>query len=130
MIVDTSAIMAVLLEEEMGPAVRQVLRNSHDPRMSAATMVELAIVARHRIDGGDRFAEELLQALDIGVEPVTVEQARAAVEAFHRYGRGSGSPARLNVGDCFSYALARTSGRALLYVGEDFAHTDLESALH
>ena len=86
------------------------------------------------IDSGNdpvlsRRVDELLEILAIGIEPVTVEQARIARQAYKDFGRGSGHPARLNFGDCFAYALAKDKGQPLLYKGNHFSHTDVRSAL-
>ncbi|MFN0100832.1 MAG: PIN domain-containing protein [Bryobacteraceae bacterium] len=72
-------------------------------------------------------AEELISSLGIEVEMVTVEQARVAVDVFGRFGKGH--PARLNMGDCFAYALSKTAGAPLLFKGEDFPRTDISAAL-
>ena len=92
--------------------------------------MESAIV----IDGSrdpvaSRRFDDLVKAAQLVVEPVTEAQARIAGEAYRDFGRGSGHPARLNFGDCFSYALARAMGEPLLFKGDDFAHTDITPAL-
>ena len=128
MIVDTSAIVAILKGEPEAPALIDALVAAPSARMSASTYVEAAVV----IDGNRdpvlsaRF-DELMA--DLEVVPLTSEHAEAARQGYRDYGRGSGHPARLNLGDCFAYALARTSGEPLLYKGNDFVHTDLTSAL-
>jgi ribonuclease VapC len=76
-----------------------------------------------------RRLDDLLIEAAIGIEPFTEAQAHIARQAYRDYGRGSGHPARLNFGDCFAYALARTTGEALLFKGEDFRHTDIAPAL-
>jgi len=96
-------------------------------RLSAASYVELAVV----IDGlGDPVLsgglDAVLTSYQIRIEPLTESQARIARSAYQRFGRGSGHPARLNMGDCFSYALARELGEPLLFMGNDFALTDIE----
>nr|WP_246301159.1 type II toxin-antitoxin system VapC family toxin [Microbacterium immunditiarum] len=96
--------------------------------MSAATYVEASVVIDARQNPvASRLFDELFD--DIEIVPATAEQARIAREAYRDYGRGSGHPARLNFGDCFSYALATERREPLLYVGGDFAHTDIRSAL-
>lgn len=75
--------------------------------------------------GGVALVDRLVAEAGIEIEPATVEQARRARLAFQRYGRGSGSPAKLNFGDCFAYALSAVTGEALLFKGEDFIHTDV-----
>jgi ribonuclease VapC len=127
-IVDTSAVVAVLKGEPEASAYTTLMLDA-TTRMSAAGYLEAGIV----IDGaGDpafsRRLDELLRITDTGVEPVTFEQARVAREAYRGYGRGSGHPARLNFGDCFSYALALATGEPLLFKGDDFVHTDLSAA--
>jgi len=126
MIVDTSAIMAILLAEPERESLVRAIAGSDRPRMSAASYVECGLV----VDAvGDPVLssrlDQLLEALGVAIEPVTVEQARLARDAGRAYGRGSGHPARLNFGDCFTYALARSTGEPLLFKGEDFARTDL-----
>ena len=71
---------------------------------------------------------EMLRLFSIKIEPVTEEQAYLAIDAYDRFGKGTGHPASLNYGDCFSYALAKQSGEPLLFKGNDFTHTDLEAA--
>ena len=98
--------------------------------MSAANVLETSIVLSRVND--DIFStefDELLVAMNIIFEPVTAEQAQIAREAHRQYGRGSRHRARLNFGDCFAYALARVYDQPLLFVGNDFIHPDLESAL-
>jgi ribonuclease VapC len=97
--------------------------------MSAATFVELAAVIDQR--GNQllsRRLDELIETLGIGIVDVDVEQAQRARQAYVEYGRGSGSPARLNFGDCFSYALAAVRREPLLFKGDDFGHTDVGDA--
>ncbi|GAA1514985.1 type II toxin-antitoxin system VapC family toxin [Nocardioides humi] len=129
MIVDTSALIAILVNEPERELFNNMLGN-HPSRMSAANWFEAAMVAEGR--GGRRATVDLDRLVDIfgiTIEPVTVEQATAARIAFRRYGKGSGSPARLNFGDCFAYALSATSGEPLLFKGDDFTHTDILRAV-
>ena len=128
MILDSSALMAILNEE---PGADRVLaRASAGPcRMSAATLVEVGIVADARSARHGELLDRIMDALGVRIEAVTERQAEVARLAYRRFGRGSGSPARLNYGDCFSYALSVTSGEPLLFVGEDFSHTDVARAL-
>ena len=97
--------------------------------MSAATHVEASIVvtARQGSEADDDLTK-LLSLLEIDVTPVDRDQARAAIAAWRRFGKGH-HPAALNFGDCFSYALAKTSGTALLFKGDEFMQTDVASAL-
>jgi ribonuclease VapC len=129
-IVDSAAILAILLQEPQGDECFQALLDAPVKRMSAANLLEAAIVV-------DRLPERryaaifdgLIADLDIIIEPVTAQQARIGREARQRYGRGSRHRAHLNFGGCFAYALARVYDEPLLFVGNDFVHTDLESAL-
>ena len=127
MIIDTSAIVAMLRAESDAATFSRVLRGAAVLRLSAASYVELAVV----IDGlGDPVLsgglDAVLTAYRIRIEPLTENQARIARAAYQRFGRGSGHPARLNMGDCFSYALARDLGEPLLFKGSDFSQTDIE----
>ncbi|MFM8155447.1 MAG: type II toxin-antitoxin system VapC family toxin [Actinomycetes bacterium] len=129
MIVDSSAILAILLGEPERPAFEEAIASAPVPRMSAASYLEAGIV----IDAKgnpilSRMLDALLAGADIAIAPVTAEQAVIAREAYRDFGRGSGHPAGLNFGDCFSYALAKASGEPLLFKGEDFIHTDVQRA--
>jgi ribonuclease VapC len=129
-IVDTSALMAVVNTEPGFEQLSELLVAAPSVRLSAATLLESSIVTDGRRNPvlSARF-DELLAELAVVVLPVTEAQARIARQAYRDYGRGSGHPAQLNFGDCFSYALAKDRGEALLYKGEDFVHTDIRSAL-
>lgn len=128
MIVDSSALMAILEGEADAEAVLEVAAGG-ECRMSAATWVEVSIVADARSAAHGERLDELIDVLDIAIEPVTVRQAEVARVAYRRYGRGSGSAAKLNFGDCFAYALSVTAGEPLLFVGADFPETDVARAL-
>lgn len=99
-------------------------------RMSAANVFEAAIVVDRLPEPGValRF-DELLGELGVVIEPVTVQQVRIAREAYRSFGRGSGNPAGLNFGDCFAYALAKDLDEQLLFIGQDFVHTDIARVL-
>lgn len=130
MIVDTSAVVAVLRGEADAAIYQEALATASTVRMSAATLVETgAVIDSARDPVISRRLDELLTLLEAVVEPFTPEQATVARAAYRDFGRGSGHPAHLNLGDCFSYALARTTGETLLFKGEDFGHTDVRSAL-
>jgi ribonuclease VapC len=96
--------------------------------MSAASYVELMIIALSRALAGRAEVEEMLKDAQIELVPVSIDHARFAVAAFDRFGKGRHA-AKLNFGDCFAYALAKERGEPLLFKGEDFARTDLVPAL-
>lgn len=126
MIIDTSALIAILRDEPEAPAFAEAIRVSDERRMSAASYVEVGIV----IDGGrdpvaSRRVDEMIAAMSIKIEPVTASQARIARDAHRDFGRASGHRARLNFGDCLSYALAIERNEPLLFKGDDFGHTDI-----
>ena len=130
MIIDTSAIVAILRDESGARDCALAIEKSRLRRISAANFVEAALV----IDGSrnpiaSRRFDEFFKEANISVEPVTFEQARLAREAYRDFGKGSGHPAKLNFGDCFAYALAKATGEPLLFKGDDFIHTDIGSAL-
>lgn len=127
MIVDSSALMAILEGEPEGEAC--LLAAATGPcSMSTATWLEVGIVADQRSSGHGERLDDLVSLLEIVLVPVTARHARVARTAYRRFGHGTGSPARLNLGDCFSYALSVASGEPLLFVGEDFTHTDVVRA--
>jgi len=128
MIVDSSAMLAVIKREPDWLLLAHKLESADCLRISAASYLETAIVL-DRLHNPVQSAklDDLLLELEIVIEPVTVEQAKIARQAFRDYGKGSGHPANLNFGDCFSYALARVQREPLLYKGDDFVHTDLRS---
>ena len=130
MIVDTSALVAILRKEAEERSFAKILDEAGNLRISAATYIELCVLIDSRRDPTmSRGIDDLLDRFGIEIEAVTVEQARIARQAFRDYGRGSGHPANLNFGDCFSYALARAKREPILFKGDDFGHTDLRSAL-
>ena len=127
MIVDTSAIIAILRDEPEAAQFARLLANRAVPRrMSAANYLEAAVVidaARDPI--ASRRFDDLVALAEIVIEPVTFEQVQVARAAYRDFGRGSGHRAQLNFGDCFAYALARTFGEALIFKGDDFSRTDV-----
>ncbi len=130
MIVDSSALIAMLTNEEDGDALSVVMDGPEVVRMSAASYLETSIVIdAHRDAALSARLDDTILDSEIVIEPVTPEQARIARQAYRDYGRGSGHRANLNFGDCFSYALARAKREPILFKGDDFAHTDLRSAL-
>ncbi len=129
MIVDTSAIMAILQKEPEAPAFGAALTEGARIAISAATLVELCVVAESRAGAAVWAEVEALMAdAAIEVAPFTAEQAALAREGWRRFGKGR-HPAGLNLGDCFAYALAQERGEPLLFKGEDFARTDVRRAL-
>jgi len=124
MIVDSSALVASVRGEPDAAAINDLLASSV-VRVSAATVLEASIVVSPR---SHPELDTLLTRAGAEVVPFDHEQARVARDAYARYGKGSGSQARLNLGDCFSYALAKVTGEPLLFKGEDFRHTDVTQA--
>jgi ribonuclease VapC len=124
-VIDTSALVALLGMEPEAARIAAAMEADATRLVSAATLIEAGIVieARYGTDGG-RDLDLLLGKAGATIEPVTAEQAEVARAAWRRFGRGNHS-ANLNLGDCFSYALAKTSGEPLLFKGEDFRQTDV-----
>ncbi|HEX4980305.1 MAG TPA: type II toxin-antitoxin system VapC family toxin [Ilumatobacteraceae bacterium] len=128
MVVDTSALMGLLLGEPSASAIAEALEQDPDLMMSAATLVEVLMVAEARLGAdGVLKLEQILREARIGVEPVDEADARRAIDAWRSFGRGR-HPAGLNFGDCFAYALAARRGDTILCTGADFARTDLVTA--
>lgn len=130
MILETSAIIAILRNESEASLFAQAIEDEPVVRLSTASMFEAAVV----VDGSRdpvlvRRFDELIESAGLIIEPVTERQAHIARAAYRDFGRGSGHPARLNFGDCFAYALAKEKGEPLLFKGDDFAQTDVEPAL-
>jgi ribonuclease VapC len=118
--------VAILLREPGSQALVDAILDAPSAKMSAGSALELQVVASRRGgDAGRVAALTILDDLSIDITAVTAQQALDAGAAHSRFGRGSGSKARLNFGDCFAYALAAESDEPLLFVGDDFTHTDL-----
>jgi ribonuclease VapC len=129
-IIDTSAIVAILKNEPDAAALATAIRDAAVRRMSAATYLEVAaVVERTRDPAASRLLDDFLSRMKVEIMPVTLGQAHIARRAYCDYGRGSGHKAGLNFGDCFSYALARECREPLLFKGDDFAHTDVTPVL-
>lgn len=129
-VVDTSVLAAVVLGEPDAEAYLSVMQRAiGELTLSAATLVEASIVVEAK-QGPDAAADlaTLLTSLAVETVPVDAAQAAMAVAAWRRFGKGR-HPAALNVGDCFAYALATTTGARLLFKGQDFTQTDVSSAL-
>jgi ribonuclease VapC len=129
MILDTSALVAILRAEPEAETYARAVAEASSRYVSAVNYVETAIV----IDGSrdpiaSRRFDEFIKTAGIAVESVSAQQARIARAAYRDFGKGSGHPARLNFGDCFAYALAKERGEALLFKGDDFSRTDIKSA--
>ena len=125
MVIDTSALVALLGMEAEAARLAAAIEADATRLISAASVVEAALVnqARHGPDGG-RELDLLIAKAGLSVEPVTAQQAEIAREAWRRFGKGRHA-AGLNFGDCFSYALAKATGEPLLFKGTDFTQTDL-----
>jgi ribonuclease VapC len=129
MILDTSAVIAILRMEAEAPEFAGIIERAARSRISAVNYVEAGAV----IDGSkdpvaSRRFDELIEAAQIAIEPVSEAQARIARQAYRDFGKTSGHPAKLNFGDCFAYALAKATGEPLLFKGQDFSHTDVKVA--
>ena len=125
MIIDTSAIVAVLFAESDAARYERAIATAWPRRMSVVALLEAAMVVESR--GGPAAGQDLdlfLQEAEIELVPVTPEQTAVARLAWRRYGKGN-HPAALNFGDCFAYALAQETGEPLLFKGEDFLLTDV-----
>lgn len=130
MIIDSSAIVAILRAEPEALALAKAIENGATRRVSAVSFVEAAVV----IDGSrdpvsSRRFDDFFREAHIHIEPVSEEQARIAREAYRDFGKGSGHRAGLNFGDCFTYALAKVTAEPILFKGSDFRHTDVPSAI-
>jgi len=129
MILDTSAVIAILRMEAEAPEFAGIIERAARSRISAVNYVEAGAV----IDGSkdpvaSRRFDELIEAAQIAIEPVSEAQARIARQAYRDFGKTSGHPAKLNFGDCFAYALAKATGEPLLFKGQDFSQTDVKVA--
>ena len=128
MIIDTSAILAIMLAEEDMIRYVEAIADASSRRMSAGTLLETYIVVEGKAGlAGVEQLNALVQRASIEVVPVTVDHVHTAHLAWRRFGKGN-HPAGLNFGDCFAYALAEINGEPLLFKGQDFARTDIEAA--
>lgn len=129
MVIDTSAVVAMLLDESQASVLAGALEQADERLISCATMLETTIVLEsRRATGADRILDAFVRRLRIESAPFDAEQYQAACDAFRRYGKGR-HPAGLNFGDCFAYALAVVRDDVLLFVGDDFRRTDVRPAL-
>lgn len=129
MIVDSSALVAIALAQTEARNLLAALISGPSPRISAANLLETYLVIDRRGEQAKATLQEAVTPIGIIVEPVTEVQVEIARDAWRRFGKGSGHPARLNYGDCFAYALARHLDEPLLFIGNDFAQTDIKQAL-
>ena len=130
MIIDSSALLAILRAEPEAAICARAIERAPRRRISAPNFLETAII----VDGSrdpvaSRRLDDLLREAEVAIEPVTEAQARVARDAYRDFGKGSGHAAQLNFGDCFAYALAKETAEPLLFKGNDFRHTDVLSAL-
>jgi ribonuclease VapC len=125
-VADTSAIIAIFKREPDAATYHDRINSAARTYLSAASFAEASIVVTGQYgEAGLRELDALIVELGIRIEPFTQDHARLAREAFARFGKGRGGKAQLNMGDCFSYALARAMNLPLLFKGEDFAATDV-----
>lgn len=127
MVIDSSAVVAILLDEPESAGLLEAMQRDPIRQISAATYVELVMVLEGRRPGIGVEIDRFLEDVRVEVVAFTAEHAAAARTAWHRFGRGRHAAA-LNLGDCFSYATAQLAREPLLYKGDDFAKTDIRSA--
>ena len=128
MVIDTSAVLACLLDEPERVAFDKLIEADPIKLISVFGLVEASFVLLGRKgDGGVAELHAFLDRAEIERIAVNEHQAEVAVEAFHQFGKGR-HRAGLNIGDCFAYALAKTTGEMLLFKGDDFSHTDIAAA--
>jgi ribonuclease VapC len=129
MVLDTSAILAILFNEPERVSFVRKIADAETVFVSAATLLEAAaVLTRRTAERDDRYLQRFLAENVLSIVPFDAEQSEIARAAYRHFGRGSGHPARLNFGDCFAYALAKHLGVPLLFKSTDFAHTDIAVA--
>jgi ribonuclease VapC len=125
MVIDSSALVAILLGESEADRLVDAIAGAEPRLMSAANLLEAAIVVDHQMGPvAGRQLDRFVEQAQLEIEPVTEAQVRIARQAYLDFGRGN-HPAKLNFGDCFAYALAKTTGEPLLFKGADFEQTDV-----
>ncbi|MGI8486116.1 MAG: type II toxin-antitoxin system VapC family toxin [Thermomicrobiales bacterium] len=130
MIMDTSVVIAILKNESDSELYAEAIERAPIRRISAVTLFEMGIVAdRNENPALSQAVDDFVALIHPIIEPVTEAQAWIARQAYREYDKGSGHPAQLNVGDCFSYALAKDRDEPLLYKGNDFVHTDIRPGI-
>ncbi len=129
-VIDSSVLIALLADEPEADGFKRYIDNNIEALVSAATIFEAACVASNNrfADGAVRL-QHIVRLIDPEILPFDLGQMTTATEAYARFGRGSGHNAKLNMGDCFSYALAKSRNLPLLFKGNDFIHTDIQSAM-
>ena len=129
MVIDSSALIAILRREPEEQDFRNAIKLASSRLLSTPTRVEVGIVALgRRGEAGLEHMQALLESLKLETVPLSADHARLAIDAFRRFGKGR-HPAGLNFGDCFSYALAKATGEPLLFKGDDFSQTDIKRAV-
>ncbi len=130
MIVDASAVLAVLLEEPEGRRIEEIIvKATEDLIMSPMNFLEAAVrVDRLKSEAKSETFDRFMLSAGITLVPITADQAKAARQAYRTYGKGN-HPAQLNLGDCFAYALSKARGEPLLFKGDDFRLTDVEAVI-
>lgn len=129
MVIDTSAVVAVLLDEPDGHRFAETIAAAQARLVSAVSRVEMSFVIESRKgEAGRALLDRFFALTGAEIVAVTPQQAQLAIEAFRRFGKGRHAAA-LNIGDCFAYALAKATGHPLLFKGDDFIHTDIRAAL-
>jgi ribonuclease VapC len=130
MIIDSSAVMSILLAESDSKIYADAIADAKHRVMAAPTYLELCMVfCGRRQDESIEFVEQFVQRAGISIRPFGQQAAAIAARAFLIYGKGRGHPAQLNFGDCISYAMSKVEAMPLLFKGNDFIHTDVEKAL-
>jgi ribonuclease VapC len=131
-VLDASAIVAILTGEPERGALTEAVERASEITTSPVAIYEATLglvrIFKRSVDDAEADVMEFLRLARVVVRPIQPETAHLALEAFARYGKGRGHPARLNLGDCFIYAQAKVGGASLLYKGDDFSKTDIESA--
>lgn len=131
MVLDTSALLAILLAEPEAERLLTAIADAAVRQVGVPTLVEAAAVMLARKGpAGEIALDALLQRLEVEVVPMSVEAGRRARRAYQRFGRGTGTPGVLNYGDCLAYGVAEAAGEPLLFKGDDFGRTDVRAATY
>jgi ribonuclease VapC len=131
-VLDASAIVAIIIGEPERDALMEALEPASEITTSPVAVYEATLglvrILKRSVEDAEADVMEFLRLARVAIQPIQPETAHVALEAFARYGKGRGHAARLNLGDCFIYAQAKAGGGSLLYKGDDFSKTDIESA--